>query len=574
MQSQIRKLLQVGAITLALVSCAGALTDITTLHQSKSEEVSRFGNYLSGRVAQSRRDSAKAAAFFAKALEDDPDNEEIIERIFRLEAAAGNRPRATEFAQKLVKKDDSHRVARLYLGVASFKSGQYEDALDHFGKVGRGPIAELTTVLSESWALQAQGKTALALARLTKVSSDDWARYYKNLHIGLIASVAKRNKQAGAAFAGAFRQESRSLRLALAYSRFAATVGNHKLARRVLLMHRAQGEWNVVSKALYEEIGQRKSVGLLVGSHVDGLAEVFYGIGNALANEGGVDIGTIYLRLAVLLKPNFDMAHHALAEVHESTKQYQTAIDAYNRIRPHSPLSMNAKIRRAYALNSLKRVDESVALLKKLVREQPNEVRPNSALGTVLRSHKRYAEAVTYYSKAIDLTKSPTRRDWLLFYSRGVCYERLKQWPKAEADLKRALKLDPEQPLILNYLGYSWVDQNIKLNEAMTLIRKAVKLKPDDGYFVDSLGWAYYRLGKFEKAVEQLERAVELRPDDPVINDHLGDAYWRVGRKLEAKFQWSQALSLKPEPEEVEKIKIKLAKGLAGLEEAQETANK
>ena len=183
-------------------------------------------------------------------------------------------------------------------------------------------------------------------------------------------------------------------------------------------------------------------------------------------------------------------------------------------------------------------------------------------MGNMLRGNKEYAEAVDYYSKAIERLGPTEKSQWSVYYARGVCEERIKEWPKAEADLRKALDLDPNQELTLNYLGYSWVDQSLNLKEAMDLIRRAVQLRPNDGYFVDSLGWAYYRQKEYDQAVKQLERAVELKPDDPVINDHLGDAYWHVGRQLEAKFQWKQALDLKPEAEDEAKIRKKLDAGL------------
>jgi Flp pilus assembly protein TadD len=223
---------------------------------------------------------------------------------------------------------------------------------------------------------------------------------------------------------------------------------------------------------------------------------------------------------------------------------------------------VNVQIQKALALNSLERVDDAKAQLERLVAQYPKDVRPLDALGNILRSHERYKEARDNYSRALVLTPAPVKDNWTLFYSRGVCNERLKDWPAAEADFKKALALAPDESLVLNYLGYSWVDQGRNLKQAMDYIRKAVKLKPDDGYYVDSLGWAYYRLGNLALAVENLERAVELKPDDPIINDHLGDAYWRVGRTFEAKYQWQQALTLKPEDELVAAIRHKIEQGL------------
>ena len=198
-----------------------------------------------------------------------------------------------------------------------------------------------------------------------------------------------------------------------------------------------------------------------------------------------------------------------------------------------------------------------------MVAENPRLVGAQVTLGDILRSKKRFGEAVTAYDEAIRrAAASGLPERWALFYDRGVALERSGEWARAEADLLHALEMKPDQPLVLNYLGYSWIDQGINLDEGMKMIRRAVDQRPDDGYIVDSLGWAFYRIGNFEDAVKNLERAIDLKPEDPTINDHLGDAYWRVGRTLEAKFQWAHARDLKPEAEELPKIEAKIANGL------------
>ncbi len=211
------------------------------------------------------------------------------------------------------------------------------------------------------------------------------------------------------------------------------------------------------------------------------------------------------------------------------------------------------------------------ALEEKLAALAPPATRPLTldrqidlyqTIGNMLRGRKMFAEAADNYSKAISLIPKIEKDNWDQFYSRAVCYERLGKWDKAEPDFKKALELSPNEPLILNYLGYSWVDRNEHIADALELIKKAVSIKPDDGYYIDSLGWAYFRLGRFDEAVEQLERAVELKAEDPTINDHLGDAYWRAGRKLEAQYQWSTSLVSKPEPEEIPKLQAKMKDGL------------
>ena len=243
-------------------------------------------------------------------------------------------------------------------------------------------------------------------------------------------------------------------------------------------------------------------------------------------------------------------------------KNPELAIKMYERVPQNSPLRRNAEIQLATNLDTLDRTDEAKQHLNKLVAEHGDDTDAIMALGNILRSRKSFEECADVYGKAIAQISNPEKPNWLVFYFRGICNERAKKWDAAEADLKKALQLFPDQPHVLNYLGYSWIDQGTNLDEGMRMIRRAVEQRPDDGYIVDSLGWAYYRLGNYEEAVKNLERAVELKPEDPTINDHLGDAYWKTGRTLEANFQWSHARDLKPEPEDLIKIKQKLASGL------------
>ncbi len=242
-------------------------------------------------------------------------------------------------------------------------------------------------------------------------------------------------------------------------------------------------------------------------------------------------------------------------------KQQQLAVNTYERIPASSPLKRSAEIQSALDLDALDRTDEAKKQLQRLIAANPDSRDAMLALGSILRERKQYAECAEAYDKAIGTIPKLERQNWTLLYFRGICYERSKQWPKAEADLKKALELYPDQPHVLNYLGYSWVDQGINLDEGVSMIKRSVEQRPDDGYIVDSLGWAYYRLGNYEEAVKQLDKAVELKPTDPTINDHLGDAYWRVGRTLEAKFQWAHARDLKPEPDDLAKIEQKLKTG-------------
>jgi Flp pilus assembly protein TadD len=222
----------------------------------------------------------------------------------------------------------------------------------------------------------------------------------------------------------------------------------------------------------------------------------------------------------------------------------------------------NADIHIALLLDAVGKSDDALKNLRKIADAHPDNPEALSALADLLRNKKNYLEAADAYSRVIQASPPSEKGQWAVYYFRGICYERGKVWNKAEPDFKKALDLFPEQPLVLNYLGYSWVDQGVHLDEAFKMLRRAVELQPEDGYIVDSLGWAHYRLGHYDEAVKLLERAIELKPGDPTINDHLGDAYWQVGRKLDAQFQWNHARDLGPEPEDLPKILNKIAKGL------------
>jgi tetratricopeptide (TPR) repeat protein len=549
----------------ALVIAPAAYSEV--IPEAPDDSGTLLGNYLSGRVARGDHDTIAAAEFYSKALAEDPGNEIILEQTFLLEAASAHWDRAIDLAKELVKIEPTHRIAQFLLGCEAFKQGKYKEADEHFAAARQGPIADLTSTLARAWVQEADGKPDEAFATLDSLSDADWAQFYQRYHRALIADLAGKHDVARQAFAQAFKKNPSTLRVADAYARHAVNNNNRRLARQTLKTHIAKSSTHPLSEALLAEIDEGKEPPLLVTSPTQGLAEVFYGIGDALAGEGGLDMGIIFLQFALYLESDFPLAHAALAEAYDSAKKYELEMLALDQIKQDSPLWLNVQIQKSFALNSLERIDDAKVLLEALIEKDPKDVRPLDALGNILRSHERYGEARDYYTRALALIPKPTKDNWTLFYSRGVCNERMKDWPAAEADFEEALALSPDESLVLNYLGYSWVDQGSNLKQAMDYIRKAVKLKPDDGYYVDSLGWAYYRLGNLPAAVENLERAVELKPDDPIINDHLGDAYWKVGRALEAKYQWQQALTLKPEEDQVLTLRQKIAGGLPEIAE-------
>ena len=306
----------------------------------------------------------------------------------------------------------------------------------------------------------------------------------------------------------------------------------------------------------------------LAANPAEGVSEALFNIASTMTRQNSAQLALIYGRLSIYLKPDFDLAQMLVAGILESMNRNADAIETYQSVKQTSPLHWAARLRIAGNLEALERDDEAIELLRVLTKEDPTRPGPLVSLGDLLRSDKHFEESIDAYDRAVSLLGDIEKRHWTILYSRGISLERARQWRRAELDFERALELNPEQPYVLNYLGYSWVDQGINLDRARKMIERAVELRPNDGYIVDSLGWVLYRLGDFKGAVEQLERAVELRSQDPTINDHLGDAYWRAGRQNEARFQWRRALTLKPKEDQIPAIEEKILRGLGDAKSA------
>ncbi len=530
-------------------------------HAEIMDNNSLLGSYLAGHVARSSRDSENAAFYYRRALSKDPANQDILDDAFQLDLAAGEFDSARSLAQRLAKRQSDNTIALLFLGLDAYKHKDYAKADEYFRDAERGTSADEPTIkLARAWVGVAEGQADKAIAALQTPSKAAWATHFETVQRAFIADVAKKKAVAEEAYRAVYDKKPPNTRIAEAFARHLAVWGDKEKALAV--MTESGADVTPLGKALMSELKAGKTPKLMVSTAEEGLAESFLGIGQVLATNNGVDAAQIYLRLALFLNPASDIAKLELAELYGNLEQYDKAIAVIDTIHEPSAFWLNARLRKGLYLNALQKTDEAVALLTAILEKNPKEEQLLQTLASVESARKKYEAAIPYYDRAIDLIGTPEKKHWGLYYARGIAYERTKQWAKAEPDFKKALELDPEQGAVLNYLGYSWLDQNMNIPEAFDLIKKAVRLKPNDGYIIDSLGWGYYIQKDYEQAVKQLDKAVELRPEDPTLNDHLGDVYWRLGRKLEAQFQWAQALTLNPEPEDAEKIKKKLEVGL------------
>jgi tetratricopeptide (TPR) repeat protein len=521
------------------------------------------GSYLAARHASVERDASSAATFYRSALRIDPKNNELLDRAFISSLADGDIDEAVKLADRILTTDKSNRVARLVVGVRDLKQKKYAAAQLNINQSIRGPITDLVATLLSGWASYGAGDTKSAIANIDKLTGPEWYPIFKDLHAGMILELANKEKDAGARFERAYKLDDSMLRVTEAYARWLSRNKDSAAAKAVYeAFDKKLARHPLVLEGLRDTKAGKK-LSPLADSPQSGAAEALYGIGATLTRRGGEDLALVYLQLALYLAPNHSLALLSLADLYESVKKPAMAIKIYERVPANSPLKRNAQIQLATNLDAAERSDEAIKILKTVTTEDPKDLEAIMALGNIERGRKKFADCAQTYSLGVDaLPPNNDKANSVYYYYRGICEERSKQWSKAEADMRKALELQPEQPHVLNYLGYSWIDQGINLDEGMKMIKRAVEQRPDDGYIVDSLGWAYYRIGNYEDAVKNLERAIDLKPEDPTINDHLGDAYWRIGRTLEAKFQWAHARDLKPEPEELPKIEAKLENGL------------
>lgn len=580
-RSALVKRLWTGGVRSVALSLCLAATLASTLSgcasggfgESQRNTESLYGNYLAGRYAGSLRDMDAAAAYYEQALAEDPDNPFIVERAFLLSVTAGNVSAGLRFARQIVETSPDNRTARLALALSELKSDNFDEAIAEIDQAAPGPFTALIGTLVKAWAEAGRDDPAAASAVLDSFNDRPAFDLFRIMHEAMIADYLDNTAKARTAYVQSqVASSGASLRIVDAYGRFLERQGDVDLAREIYRNYERLAPNHPIINASLARIADEDTPSRLVSSPSDGIAEALYGLSSALAQESGIDISILYIQLALYMRPDFDVARTLLADLYERAERYNDAVSIYSEVPKSSPLYENAQIQIAINLDRMDRTDEGVARLRTLARQNPKSLEPLTALGDMLRGREEYGPAAVEYSAAIALAGAPSERIWTLYYARGMCLERLKRWDEAEADLKLALKLSKEHPLVLNYLGYSWVEQGANLDEAMAMIQKAVDLRPDDGFIVDSLGWAHYRLGNFAEAVTHLERAVELQPEDPIINDHLGDALWRVGRKVEARFQWLHALALDPDKELEAAINEKLENGLGAAPDPERAA--
>jgi tetratricopeptide (TPR) repeat protein len=527
---------------------------------------SALGSYLAAQHAQIIHDYGDAANFLDRALAADSDNYDLVRHNFLLRVSEGRLEEALPLAQRIIDIDGRSGLAGLVLLEQELKAGKYDLVVEQAQAMPREGAQRFAVPLLLSWAEAGRGQFGPALQALDGMNGVDGISPLHDLHTALIEDFTDHVDEAKAAFLRVSTgPQAPTWRVAELAGNFFERHGDAEDAKRIYERVGAeQGTVDVTSAGL-ARIAKGIVPPPVIANPGDGAAEGMFDLAGLLNTPVTMDAALIYARVALDLSPHFALAQMLIGEIRDTQQRPEEALALYRSVDAQSPYSWMAQLRAALELDALDRTDEAIARLKALAAARPARSEPLIELGDLLRSHKRFPEAVAAYDSAASRVPDPQPGDWRLFYSRGVAEERSNNWARAEADLQKALALQPNQPLVLNYLGYSWIDKGVNLSDALGMIKHAVDLRPNDGYIVDSLGWAYFRLRDFDHATQYLERAIELLPADPTINDHLGDAYWRSGRIAEARYQWQRALQFQPEADEAKGIETKIDRGLGAL---------
>ena len=521
-----------------------------------------FGGYLAGRHALSIKDFDAASTYLSRAIEDDLENPELLNGLISVQVSLGDigaakissdnldllgvqtqlsnmvkiaiqlRNRDFDNAKQQIENEQGINplLDKIVTGWAFADEGNFENAETIFDEIGKGSSLAQFSQMQKASMLAAYGRYESALNTIENLekNSNRISIDARALKVQLLLKLDNKEEATeyfSKIFGDGVNSDAANLRM---------QVEDHPNAYSI-----------------------EESLSLEAG-----IAYAFYAIADILKDDADPNTALLYVRLAQYLNENSQKTILLAADLLEQMGQYDLAVEEYAKISPSSSYFLSSELGRVGALRDGGKTEAALEVLYYLSREFSDIGIVHNSLGDFLRREERYSEAKIAYDRAVDIYRKNNNVSWVVLYARGITHERLQEWDKAESDFRNALTINPDQANVLNYLGYSLIDRGEKLDEAMTMIEKAVSLQPESGYIVDSLAWGLFKLGQYETAIPHMEKAAELMPVDPIVTDHLGDLYWAVGRQLEAKFQWRRALSFDPELKDATRIREKLRIGL------------
>lgn len=523
------------------------------------------GSYLAARQAGLNGDFAAAANYFQNALAADPANLELLEQTLTAFVGTGQIDRAAELGKALIDAGGDSQVANIAIMAQSIRTQNWGEI---FNQLEAGhEVGPLLDGLVQAWAFVGQGKMGRALDSFDEVADTPGMRSFGQHHKAMALTVIGDLEAADAIYSLPANQGLTPTRgTVLTHLQILCRLGDFDRAARlvdqVFSSDQAPEIMNVRRAIQDQEVPPLDSI---ISTPTHGAAFAFQGLADVLKTEASASYLLLYSQAARYIAPQDADNQLATARLLNDLEQYDAAAQTFAQVATDNDAFQRAEMGRADALRRAGRLDQAVEVLSQLTRTQPDQPMTYATLGDIYRQQRDFDNAQDAYNAALQGFSEDAPVRWWLLYSRGITSERLDQWDNAERDFRAALALNPENPSVLNYLGYSLVDRGMKYDEALGMIETAAQMRPNNGAIIDSLAWVYHKLERHEDAVAPMERAAELEPNDPIISDHLGDIYWMVGRETEAKFQWRRALSFGPEDDDAERIRRKLEIGLAAV---------
>lgn len=520
------------------------------------------GSYLAGRFAQHSQDWDAAQGYMLQALSFDDANDSLRQRAFLLALGTGEDDKAKTLANEILRRDENPELATVYLGIEAFADKDFDTAAALLQELPDDGFGYYTKPLLMAWAFVGQGQPDEALALLTEIKPLTDPVYL--FHAGLISQFSDKDDLAHEFYMQAMAN-GLSLHGALIVGNFMEQRGEKELAQNIYQSVYKQDPHSPYAPEAVSRLENAKSESSMIESASEGAGMALFDLATLLYERRAYDSALIYGRMVHRLQPESPYVNMMLGDIMAIFGNYEEAVTRYNDISRNSELFWLAKLRTAETLELGGRLDDAITMLSDMADKHKERTDVLAFLGDIYRRNEQYQEAVHAYNAALSRVPKLGAEHWALIYARGMSFERIDDWPSAEKDLLQALEFQPNNPMILNYLGYTWADKGKNLEKALDMIKRAAMLRPNDGYILDSYGWALYRVGDYALSVDWLERAIEQVPNDVTINDHLGDAYWMVGRHLEARFQWERAMNLARDEKMKGKIRHKIINGLPGV---------
>lgn len=516
------------------------------------------GNYLAARFAQRQQDWPAAQHYMNAVVSFDSENELMTSRAFLLSLGAGEYPAARRLAEKITAEHQNGTdIAAIFMACEAMTRGEFQTAADMVARLPDDGFGQYTKPLLTAWAKVGLGDRAGAIAHLSEYSEETDPTY--NLHLGMMYDLAKDKENALKHYTAAM-DDSLTLHSALLLADFFTRSGDTETAAR---LYDGIGDLYTTAQAKpAAPVSYEQAIASMIRTPADGASVAMFDLSTMLFERRSFDSAQIYSHLVMILSPHSDFGQLMVGDIATINEHYGPAATAYGKIPAASPLYLLSRLRVAETYEAAGKTEAAATLLRTLAAIPQTRMQALTALGDMYRRNENFTQAITIYDEILADVTEPGEDHWALIYARGMSLERANEWDRAEKDLLLALSFQPENPMILNYIGYTWIDKGVNLQKGMDFVRRAVNLRPDDGYILDSYGWAFYRLGDMQQAVYWLEKSVALVPDDTTILDHLADAYWQSGRHTEARFKWQRARTLSKDADFRAAVDRKLRNGM------------